>query len=403
MIKKLKSPPKKIQDCILNLTLTMPLFTDIMRLMTYYISDEMEIPTICVSSTKNEIKCFIHPDFLKNTEDLQKKENLKNTKYKTKMNYYLNWAMIHEVSHILFMHVGENRRLKFKNSLKRNIVMDMIINDTIQKYFNFDDGYKQKQYPNAPTIPKEYNGKWLSEDLYDWLNKNNYDFKNINPFDSHNKIDTFLKDKINELVNSNKNRGQISSNEYFFIESITKIKFDWRQYLHTFFNTKIGKQKKIELLRPDFKRMKLMEKTLKQYIYIPSIKKYSREINLGIDVSASMLKEDFAKIFGIIEQSKIKINLSIIDTEVKKINNKKYITYKKGMWKTLKMNGKGGTKMQPYFDYIKSIRKNNIPTALFTDGFIEPQLYCNNFKFILILTKNNNVTITGCKYKTIII
>ena len=83
----------------------------------------------------------------------------------------VNFLVLHETFHLLFNHPKRSSNLGLSPQMA-NIAMDMIINQILVKSIksSFLDIPKNKEGKNtALFIPKEYEGDWIFESLYDWL------------------------------------------------------------------------------------------------------------------------------------------------------------------------------------------------------------------------------------------
>jgi len=357
----------------------------------------------------------------------------------------INFVGIHEIYH--FLHRHEDRS-KYGNKIKENIVMDMVINTLIEEnYSNLIDIKKAKKEICPVFIPKEYKGRKVFEELYEWIEdrelpkqyrdqeqengKGQGNQKNNNKGEQGNQnvpdnikdilerrsklsqktkdlidkisdsqkemtIDVHLPDTvskemrdqmINDIIEACKTRGLIKGNNEAILKQLRPNKKDYLKSIKRNLSSLLGGKKYSTWSKPNRKGLPFK-----------GFKKYSTIINCIMDVSGSMCGE-FEKVFSIIFQNNIMINLVQVDAEVQseqKIRNKKEL-------QKVKIKGLGGTTLQPGVDFIKE-KYNKFNTVILTDG------ECDNLDFsgvrgkVLILTTRREVDyINGRKVKQIFI
>jgi predicted metal-dependent peptidase len=183
---------------------------------------------------------------------------------------------------------------------------------------------------------------------------------------------------VNDFTQRLKNRGLVTSD---IEETLNKLKKSKKNYL-----------KEIKRVASNHimgtTKMKSISKPNRHGIEgLKGKKKYKNVINCILDTSGSMCG-DFEKVLSYIFQNEIHINMVQIDTEVKAaidIKNKKDL-------QKMKINGGGGTVLQPAIDFIsepknKMVRYHNL---ILTDGYTDTLSFTNIKTNTLILT-------TGCR------
>lgn len=173
---------------------------------------------------------------------------------------------------------------------------------------------------------------------------------------------------------------------------------DWRKLIRNSFGSRLTVEKEVSYGRRD-RRTKT----------VPGFRKASKEnIIIAIDTSGSItendLKKYFAEIEALLEQSAdTDLYLAQIDTRICSFEK-----YSRGDWKTIKINGGGGTDMRPIFEAASQHKfvikyedpKQNKETyvdvdrlVLFTDGYWYgdvPAKHLNGYQITLIYTKNHS-------------
>ena len=180
-----------------------------------------------------------------------------------------------------------------------------------------------------------------------------------NTLDAHlsDDIPQELKREIVEgIMTKLKNRGLTSGDVESILNKLRKTKKDYlKEIKRTMSNHIFGSKKEKTIVRPNRRGIPGLKGT----------KKYKNEINVILDTSGSMTGE-FEKVLSYIFQNNIKMNLIMIDTEVKKV----YKIKEKRELEKMKIVGLGGTTLMPSLDYIAD-KKNKIymyNLCILTDG-----------------------------------
>lgn len=314
-------------------------------------------------------------------------------------------VLCHEVEHIIRMHMARRKYIKDENNNKLwNIACDWVIN-------GHSDNKNIKNLPdNACYIPDRNDKIWegcdfnelsmcnITEEYYDWLKKNTaIEEKNglsiiyacgdtdeginegIN--DGTNKLDdakiiviSTIDDhdiwkessaSEDEMRRTAKNLSDAAtrlagSTPGGLVDSINRLNepsknwtFIWKDILG-----RAAGNKRKTYSRRNRKRDSFGIKGTSRRASIPLV--------LGVDVSGSMTQKILQKVFSEVESMSkaFKITLIQFDCAVTSVSK-----YHKGDWKNIKIVGRGGTRFEPFFDYIE---ENNIVgkmNCVLTDGY----------------------------------
>lgn len=340
-----------------------------------------KIPTMGVNFQNNRMNLYWNKDFV---ESLSEKE--------------LTFVLIHEIYHLLW---GHTLRTGTRDRNASNIAQDMIINKVIKdfipsKYATMPCDETGK--PNGITLPPEYKGLEVFENVYEWLKENAKDEdkgkgggegEGDYEFDHH-----FDNDDIPQEIK----------------ESIMKEVTDT---LKAMGKETQGIEGMLKALRP--KKSMSLEKLLKYVaelkgtIRTPSYRRSNRkglptrgkigkqsEITCVLDTSGSM-SNDMEKVLGYIFRNNITINLIQCDTKIHSVTK----VSSKGQLSKTKIKGYGGTEIQPAIAYAsKSL--NRFPILVLTDGYTD-SLDFSAFKKALVLTTGKKCPITSGKVKQVVI
>ncbi len=139
----------------MNSDVDMPYYAEFNAAVNFYErANDPNLKTAGVNVTEKGMNHFYNPKFV---DSLSQKA--------------VNFLVLHETFHLLFNHPRRTRHGGYDHELS-NIAQDMIINQILMKDIktSFIDIPKNKEGKNtALFIPKEYEGDWIFEVLYDWL------------------------------------------------------------------------------------------------------------------------------------------------------------------------------------------------------------------------------------------
>lgn len=333
----------------------------------------------------------------------------------------VNFVVIHEILHLLWDHQYRTRRGGYNKELS-NVAQDMIINyiikiDIIDKLnIQSKKRHRDLNFAKIPIDkatneiwclmkPDEYKGNLIFEELYEWLmdNKIKYDdwlktnkttncpvskqlqdiFNELNSgreyFMDNHLIDDVPEDYrrslIEEIKHNLKARGILTGDIQKTLDKITKSKKDYIK------NIKIG----INDLFGDYKFKSISKRNRRSIDGLKGKRKEHYALNVILDVSGSMdgyLEKSLSYVF----QNGIKINLIQCDAEVTKMT----VLKNKSDFNKIKIDGFGGTDLQPAIDYIINSKFLKIlNTLILTDGLFYKPLDVIKLKKCTIITQNN--------------
>lgn len=347
----------------------------------------------------------------------------------------VNFIVIHEIFHLLWDHQARTRKLGYEHALS-NVAQDMIINTVIKtdiidkmNFYNKREN-RNMSFAQIPVhkdgevwvleLPEEYKGKLIFEELYEWLlsERDKYDeWKKtqeiregekdkgkrtpcpVSPYleklfdqmsmgivdflDKHLPNDLpeeYRKSVIDNIKNTLKNRGLLTGDIQVTLDKITKSKKDHIK------DIKVG----INELFGSFKNKSITKRNRRSIPGIKGKRKDSFALNVLLDVSGSM-EGYFEKSLSYIFQNGIVVNLIQCDTEVKdymKIKDKSH-------FKKIRINGLGGTVLQPGIDYISHNKElNKLNTLILTDGYCDV-LNTTKLKRCTVISHGKKCDITG--------
>ena len=366
---------EKLSTSIEQLHVRTPFFGDLATLCNFIKTDK--VPTAAVNFTKDAMNYYYNEDFVNSLNQKQ-----------------VNYLMVHELSHLISNHQGRCEWLGL-NHQKVNIASDRIINSTIEKM----PGYSAKTMYERPTedlllIPKEYTGEWIMEDVYKWEkgeDKNSGDGKGDpnSPFDQAadgKSFDIHIKDEISQeekeaiikdIIKAAKNRGTVTADIEEMIGELTRVVDN--------------PLKKIKgNLAKEIARLKVRTWARPSLIGVgKGFRRQSVSFTVVLDTSGSMFGE-FEEVLSYLLLRDVQIDLIHADTEVKKVER---LQSNKDV-KKIKINGGGGTILQPAIDFAKKTFPSQ-PLVVLTDGYCD-NLNVTGFKGITnIVTCGTDVSVTG--------
>lgn len=369
----------------------------------------------------------------------------------------MNFIMLHEIFHLLWDHQTRERRCGYDHDLS-NMVQDMIINQVINTdiILRMEESNKREHrnlsFAKIPvnkesnkiwvlTMPKEYKGKLIYEDMYEWIfeEKKKYDeWKNnckcdkdkkcicnradgkescecgncpvsdylrklfdqlelgiLDFLDSHLPSDMpedFRKSIIENIKNNLRNSGFETADILSTIGKLTKSKKDYIKSIKICINELFGIHKEKSITK----------KNRRSINGVKGKKKGAFALSVILDVSGSM-ESYFEKALSYIFQNDIIVQLLQIDTEVKSHTT---VKNKREMQK-IKICGLGGTTISPAIQYVvnnKKLKKLNL--LILTDGetdILDFRGFNNKCMILSTHKKCETINISGCKIKQIVI
>lgn len=363
----------------------------------------------------------------------------------------MGFVIIHEILHILLSHVRSVEYNKLNPEIA-NYVEDMIINTIIIKDItnNFENIKLFVQLPTEVgllTIPPEYNdGVRLHTTLYVWLFEEvekryneiiDYAKKNNLPHDTLEELkeiilngvpskkycvstkemldnliirsgaggksgdcndsrfgsmtlDSHLEDEegmtedikkglierlMDELNNISKSRGLDPGDLFTQLGSLYPKKKDYLKPVKFALNEFVKSIKKSSWTRPN-----------RRFPDIKGYKKVGVTVNVLLDTSGSMGGE-FEKVLSYVLQNNLRLNVIQCDAMVQSHN----VINSMGELKKMKINGLGGTELQPGVNYLVEKKLTNNGTVILTDGYCDRLNFNGGFKKVLIITTGQTV------------
>ena len=357
----------------------------------------------------------------------------------------MNFIMIHEIFHLLWDHQARERRCGYEHTLS-NMVQDMIINEVINTdiILRMEEENRREHrnlsFAKMPvgkdtnkiwvlTMPKEYKGKLIYEDMYEWIfgEKKKYDKwkKNckcdkdkkcicnradgkepcecgkcpvsdylrelfdqielgiLDFLDCHLPSDIpedYRKSVLENIKNNLRNRGLETDDILVTLGKLTKSKKDYTK------NLKIG----INELFGIHKEKSITKKNRRSIPGVKGKRKDTYGLCVILDVSGSM-DGYFEKALSYVFQNDIKINIIMCDADVKS----HLVIKNKNEFKKIQICGLGGTDLNPAVKYIISCKElNKLNTLILTDGICR-ELDVTGLKKTLIISINKKVKVIG--------
>jgi len=381
--------PQEISRTCIKWQSEAPFFAEFLLRTKYY--SEPEVGTIGVGIKNNRVCMWYSKEFLKNISEIE-----------------VEGVLMHEILHLLHKF---NERLGGRDKNIFNIAQDACINEIVEGTHIAERRLKIPQGGVKMSYIEDmgYNGKYISEKVYDFLYENADKYtigsgsgsgedldgdqdcqecngtgkddngdqckkcngtskeqgKKLSTTDNHstqNDLGELEKQAIEEIVKNAKVKswGSASGSAVSTIKELLKTKkIPWREKLNRLLAKYVSE--------PGGVYENTWSKRNRRGLPLPGIRKKSKQIVLTIDTSGSVGDDDIQKFFGQIEKiikDYSQIHLIQWDTEVKSVSK-----YKKGDWKRIKVSGRGGTSFQPVLDYVHNNLKSTSALVNFTDGY----------------------------------
>lgn len=322
----------------------------------------------------------------------------------------LEAVLVHEVLHILHKF---HERLGSRQLDIFNVAQDICINDIVEKTSIAGRSLKLPELACRLDFvrKKGYHGDVISEPIYDFLYKNAPKLKikmigascpscggtgkKQSPDDPNNskgekcpdcggsgkqkgngeefelymvddhghqkELTDIEKEMVQEIINNAKVKsyGNISGSLQSAISELTKTKtLPWRKTIRMLLSKYINE--------PGGIYENTWVKRNRRNLPLPGIRKLNKKVVISIDTSGSISDKDIGRFFDQIE--KIVKDYSILTIIEWDVGVHKVYTYKKGDWKRVKIEGRGGTNIQCVYDHIKEKIKDTTVVINFTDG-----------------------------------
>ena len=364
--------PKKIGDVSIKWFYQSPFLSEFLLRTTY--KENNSIPTMGVGFEHNNLTIYYNTDFLESLPPAQ-----------------IEGILVHEILHILTLTTFTDRRASNKDKKRWNIASDIVINEEILTTFTIRN--EKLELPEwacfLKNIRKEgYEGKVITEDIYDWMEKNDKESSDYKTVDVHDFLESLTEEqkmKVKQIIESAKRRsyGNISGSFESFLKKLLRPKgIPLQQLLRNAVQEQMFGKNKIEY--------NWGAKNRRGQDILPGKKYFSNRLNIVFDTSGSCYEEKMMTMFfseiDRIAESIEEIFLIQFDTEVKNVSK-----YKKGVWKKIKLYGGGGTDIQPVFSYLQEKKLNKFPTIIFTDGEFNWDLKTYNLKPLWVLSQECDI------------
>lgn len=181
---------------------------------------------------------------------------------------------------------------------------------------------------------------------------------NIDGHDELDKADEVTKSMLQMIYNQSKSKGygRMHGEMVEYINEVAIAKINWSQLLRRFINsTSIGGiRKNPSWTKPNRRNLPLQGK-----------KKYTADFVVAIDTSGSISSDDFNQFFGEIESIIKNGNVRLLQCDTRLYDCGKY---KKGSYKDIKIQGRGGTDLEPVFQFLIDNKMKNSKLIILTDG-----------------------------------
>lgn len=206
----------------------------------------------------------------------------------------------------------------------------------------------------------------------------------IDEHDVMDEGDGLSESTIREIIETGKIRGwgNISGNMVSRLEELTKpSQIRWQQLLRKYLSALIFDY-------GPFNENTWSRRNRRQ-LPLPGIKKLSNKIVVAVDTSGSISQKDLEAFFSEIEAIvKDQSQLIVIqcDTEIVDVKN----NYKRGDFRKIEIKGRGGTIVQPIFDYMIEHDLKRFPVVYFTDGYFSYDFDTLGIKTIWCVTEECN-------------
>lgn len=403
------------------------------------LTPDEKIPTAAATIRNLKLTILYNPDWMKS---LSQEEQI--------------FVLVHEMKHLLANHLKRSEHLDHQ---KANVAMDLLINESIMKHKSSEDCTEIKNVIlKAPrsfiqtdpltgekkSVPTENNKKGgiFYENMKDKLNpcpaKNElhkYTFMDIYNFiiqeeenrqqnaqsgngqpgdsesengngngldengriklpenwDSH--VETpeeadMLEESVNQILQGMKARGVDMSHVNDFRAQLGKPKKNYIKKIKSKIESHLNKNIKYKTWRRQNRTRQFAKGALKK----------GNSINVILDTSGSMCGE-FDKTLTYLNVRELDCFFVMIDTEVtgsSKLDKRKL--------QNVKINGGGGTILQPALDFLVEKKRHKAPVLILTDGYTDNLDFTNFNDNILVLSTHTEIPYHGSgKVKQIII
>lgn len=317
-----------------------------------------------------EIQCLYYPPFV---NSLTLKE--------------LYAVIQHEIEHIVRLHCI---RVSYRDMDLWNIATDMTVNGSKDKP---KIGYRDNNQIIIPHIdklvwiPAPWPQDGTAEEYYDLLDTGqkypivlNNDGGNIDDHSIWNQSDV-SQDEARQIVKSmvdqitNKCQGLTPGHLQEAIDKLNKPIVRWRELLRQYIGRFVG-NRRVTYTRRNRRR---------DWFGVPGFSHHAAtNINVIVDISGSISKNELQQFFAEIDIISHKANVMVLQWDD---GFHGYTRYRRGDWKRLAVNGRGGTNMSEPIQWLIDNNKILPVQIMLTDGYcdyIEPDVV--KFPMITVVT-----------------
>lgn len=341
-------------------------------------------------------------------------------------NEEMNGVLCHEVLHVAFLHCS---RIGNRNQLLANVAQDVVVNMMVTRAhlalpakttaegkqytgipYDIHSDSSKFQMGGASLYIEKVSGK-LWEDVYDELMKQfkeqnvpvpQWDVVRSMGWDTHTQGDDGASEEqkkksrsdveqewsnaLVEAANYAKQQGKLPAGMERYVDDLLKPKVAWKQLL-------------LKYMRPfltpvDWSYQRPHKKSQVLEVYLPNTLKESREVEVLVDTSGSIGKDELTEFLSEIvaiaqSHSHMKMWVTFIDAKV----HNRYEVENGDIPLILSMEpqGGGGTDMEKGLVYVRENNKSVPVVIVLTDGYTNFNKRAKDFPFdvIWVLTSNS--------------
>lgn len=352
-------------------------FTMIMQRVNRTFSDR--VPTMGVRLDGTRFEMTINPEFASSLNDNE-----------------LMGVLLHEILHLAYGHPFWGPSY-LPHKEVANIAFDLFVNQFIPKNFlpqgalfpelfglpankdsvwYYDELMKNAQSSTLQKVCNNMNGEGEEQNGPGSGTKHNWEVGNTPEERESGQI---LQEEMvaNVASECERNRGTVPSGIQSLIDARKKIKppiENWRMIFRRFYGSTIDSDIRNTRMTPS-----------RRFEDAPGRRfRFKAKVLVGIDTSGSVSNDEIATFFS--EITNIWKNGAIVD--IAECDAQVHETYKFTGKIPESVSGRGGTSMQPIFDYAKNRDYNLV--IMMTDGFVESEIKTYKFPSIWCITKGGS-------------
>lgn len=440
--------PSRFEEISLMWIKDAPFFSEFMLRFHYYETTSM--PTMAVNSTRGNINLYYNPQFLNGGGERPKigedgkpiiiYDDNGNPQYGDDGNILMEMeprpaltdqelesVLIHEIMHLIRFH--HERALE--DHYIFNISADMLINNDL---LSIRVGPRSMKLPDGGVYlsmarDEGYDGVEVTEPLYNWLLDKREEYSQqysdlmqqgqgqgqgqdggnqsgqggaagtdlfdtiygskIDEHEIMNESDEMAKQAIEDAIENAKVRswGNMSGNGLESLKELIKpAKLPWKVLLRRFLSAFVYDHG--HHIEDTWSRRN------RRGYPLPGTRRLNNKIVVAVDTSGSIRSEELNAFFAEIEKIvKDAGQLIMVQCDTSIVDVKQ--TYKRGDYKRINIKGRGGTAVQPVFDWMKENGYQRYPVVYFTDGWFHYGFETYGIKTLWVVTDDNRETIPG--------